>query len=87
MSLPYILKTSMIIPNINNYIIVNEKKNKLWKNKLSSLKKFKIGISWKGLLHSFIEKSIPFEQLEPLTKLDASIICLHKKDDLKSCSN
>lgn len=82
MSLPYILKTSMIIPNINNYILVNEKKNELWKNKLSNLKKFKIGIFWKGLLNSFIEKSIPFEELEALTKVDASIICLHKKDDL-----
>lgn len=83
MSLPYILKTSIIIPNINNYIVVNEKKNEFWKNKLSNLKNFKIGISWKGLLHSFIEKSIPYRELEPLTQLGASIICLHKKDDLK----
>ena len=83
MSLPYILKTTSIVPNINNYISIDEKKNELWKKKLSSLKKFKIGISWKGLLDSFIEKSIPYTQLESLTQLDASIICLHKNDDIQ----
>ena len=83
MSLPYILKTTSIVNNINNYISIDEKKNELWKKKLSSLKKFKIGISWKGLLHSFIEKSIPYTQLESLTQLDASIICLHKNDDIQ----
>lgn len=83
MSLPYILKTSKITPNINNYININEKKNEFWIKKLTTLKKFKIAISWKGLLNEYIEKNIPYEKLEPLTQLDVSIICLHKKDDLK----
>ena len=82
-SLPFILKITSIVPNINNYIIIDEKKNEFWKEKLSNLKKFKIGISWKGLLSSFIEKDIPYEQLEPLTQLDTSIICLHKKEDIQ----
>ena len=80
MSLPYILKITSIVPNINNYIMIDKKKDEFWKEKLSNLKKFKIGISWKGLLSSFIEKNIPYEQLESLTQLDTSIICLHKKE-------
>ena len=83
MSLPYILKTTSIVPNINNYISIDEKKNEYWRKKLSPLKKFKIGISWKGLLSSYIEKNIPYEQLESLTQLDVSIICLHKKEDIQ----
>lgn len=84
MSLPYILKIRSITPNIKNYIKINPYKNKIWENKLLNLKKFKIGISWKGLLSSFIDKDIPYEKLEILSKLDASIICLHKKEDIQN---
>lgn len=83
MSLPYILNLEQFTPNKHNYILLDEKKNLEWRKKMSNLKKFKIGLAWKGLLNSFIQKTIDFKELEILTKLDISIICLHRKNDLE----
>lgn len=82
MSLPYILKLSDITYNQYNYININNDKLLFWNNKISKLKKFKIGFVYKGLLNSYIQKNIPLNEFEFLTALDIDLICLHKKSDI-----
>lgn len=81
MSLPFFLKIERIIPNQINYINVDDNKVELWHNKLSNLKRLKVGFSNCGLLSSVFEKNIPLEYFETLTDLDIDFICLTKLDD------
>jgi tetratricopeptide (TPR) repeat protein len=83
MSLPYILNLTTIVPNKINYINTSKEKLQFWKNKTSSLKKFKVGFVYNGLLISFIDKYIPLEEYKLLTDLDIELICIHKKDDVE----
>jgi ADP-heptose:LPS heptosyltransferase/predicted O-methyltransferase YrrM/Tfp pilus assembly protein PilF len=83
MSLPKILNLSSIEPNKVNYI--NTKKDKLlyWNQKTSSLKKFKVGFVYNGLLSSFIDKYIPLQEFEKLCDLDINLICIHRKSEVE----
>ena len=80
MSLPYFLKLDNIEPNKENYIHINEEKCLEWKKRLPST--FKIGIFYKGLLESSLEKSIPLKEFEPLTEI-GSVICLHRWNEIE----
>jgi tetratricopeptide (TPR) repeat protein len=84
MSLPYILKTTNILPNKEQYICINNDKNMFWYDKLSNLKKFRVGFIYNGLLTSFIEKNIPLKEFKTLCDLDIDLICLHKSNDIKN---
>jgi len=90
MSLPYLLNIKNITPNIIPYIKIYPAKLLSWKAKIEHLKKYKVGIVYKGLLNSFIEKNIPLQCFETLCELDIDLICIHKKsdieDDLNACS-
>jgi ADP-heptose:LPS heptosyltransferase len=90
MSLPKILNLKSIEPNKINYIKTHQDTLTFWKKKTSSLKKFKVGFVYNGLLSSFIEKYIPLQEYEKLCDLDIELICIHKKseveDDLKNIS-
>jgi tetratricopeptide (TPR) repeat protein len=86
MSLPKILGLTNIIPNQINYIQTNENKLTNWKNQLQPFK-YKIGFVYKGLLNSFIDKSIPLKEFEDLFNLDISFICLHKKKEIEDDLN
>jgi tetratricopeptide (TPR) repeat protein len=79
-SLPKILNISDIIPNKINYIKVNEEKLEFWKQKLSEIHKFKIGIVNNGLLSSFIDKDIPFEYFKKISELNVELILLDKNN-------
>jgi ADP-heptose:LPS heptosyltransferase len=78
------------LPNTIQYIKTCPEKLLYWKSKLSHLKKYKVGIVYKGLLSSFIEKNIPLQCFETLCDLDVDFICIHKKseieNDLNTCS-
>jgi len=87
MSLPYILKVNNILPNKEQYICVNDKKNAFWNDKLSNLKRFKVGFIYNGLLSSFIEKNIPLDEFKTLCDLDIDLICLHKLGDIQNDIN
>jgi tetratricopeptide (TPR) repeat protein len=84
MSLPYILNIADIKPNVNNYINVNYDKIGYWKNELVSLKKYKVGITYNGLLSSLIDKNIPLSEFGFLfNDCNIDLICIHKLDDIK----
>ena len=83
MSLPFILNCTKVTPNVENYIHVKPDKNKYWKDKLSTLKKFKVGFTYKGFLISFIDKNIPFDKFASICDLDVDLICLHRKSEIE----
>ena len=62
---------------------INKDKDDYWRDRLYSLKKFRVGIVYSGLLNCFFDKDIPLQLFKSLIDLDIDIICLHKKDDLK----
>jgi len=84
MSLPYVLKISNILPNKEQYIYTNDDKHIFWNNKLSHLKRFKVGFIYNGLLSSFIEKNIQLKEFKILCDLDIDLICLHKLNDIQN---
>lgn len=93
MSLPYLLKINTITPNVENYINIDEAKVLYWKNKIyknDNNKRINVGFFYKGLLESYIEKSIPLLDFQILTELDINLICMHKskevENDLKNIS-
>ncbi len=86
MSLPKILNVNdenVIKPNKINYIKYNEEKLNYWNEKLSVCEKLKVGIVYKGLLNSFIDKDIPIKYFKKLSELNIDLICLHKKKQLE----
>ena len=87
MSLPYKLGVTNIIPNKINYININQEKNLYWKNKLSALKQFKIGIVYNGLLESYLEKYIPLEDFKILLDLPVDLICIQRKSEIEKDIN
>lgn len=80
MSLPFYLNIDTIEPNKENYIHVKEEKCIEWKHKLPQ--SLKIGIFYKGLLQSYVEKSIPLGDFEPISKL-GTLICLHRLNEIE----
>ena len=86
MSLPHILEMDDVIPNVHNYIIQNKSLNDSWKQRLNQLqiakKRPKIGLVFNGLLNSFIDKQIEFNNISKLFLNDCDFICLHKKEDM-----
>jgi ADP-heptose:LPS heptosyltransferase len=84
MSLPHILRITNILPNKEQYICVNNDKNMFWNEKLSNLKKYKVGFIYNGLLTSFIEKNIPLNEFKTLCNLEIDLICLHKLNDIQN---
>ena len=75
MSLPKVLNISHaddIKQNTYDYIKINNDKLLYWKDKLY-IKKFKIGVVCSGLLSSFIDKNIPIEHINELSKLNDNI--------------
>jgi tetratricopeptide (TPR) repeat protein/predicted O-methyltransferase YrrM len=83
MSLPKILNLSTIEPNKINYIKTKNDKLLYWNKKTSSLKKFKVGFVYNGLLSSFIDKYIPLQEFEKLCDLDINLICIHRKSEVE----
>ena len=81
MSLPYVLKKEKIDVNTINYINYDSKISDYWNKKLKSDKP-KIGLFYKGLLKSSIDKIIKFNNLKKIFELDVEIICLHKKEEI-----
>ena len=84
MSTPYLLKLYTITPNVDDYIKINQYKIQEWRQKLSHLKKFRIGFTYNGLLTSFIEKYISLSEFLQLSDLDVELICIHKKSEIIS---
>ena len=84
MSLPYKLGLTSIGPNTINYININQDKNLYWKNKLSSLKQFKVGIVYNGQLKSCLEKYIPLEEFKLLLDLPIDLICIQRKKEIEN---
>ena len=81
MSLPHILNIEEIKPYVGeSYIKVESSKILLWKNKLSTLKKLKVAICWKGNNTTIIEKYIPLELFKNISSLDIDLISLQKGD-------
>lgn len=83
MSLPKILNLTSIEPNKVNYIKTKKDKLLYWNKKTSSLKKFKVGFVYNGLLSSFIDKYIPLQEFEKLCDLDINLICIHRKSEVE----
>jgi len=82
MSLPYILKIDEIKPNLVNYIKIDEDKVKYWKNELTHLKKYRVGITYNGLLSSVISKNIPLSEFKILFDCNIDLICIHKLNEI-----
>lgn len=83
MSLPYILKLQMIIPNDIDYIIRDKENDEKWYNKMLPFNdKLKVGFMYSGLLISYIDKHIELNDFKNIC-CDENIqaICLHKMDD------
>lgn len=83
MSLPKILNLTQIVPNKINYINTDEEKFAFWKNKTESLKRYKVGFVYNGLLSSFIDKNIPLAEFEKLCDLNIDLICIHRKSEVE----
>jgi tetratricopeptide (TPR) repeat protein len=82
MSLPYILNINMVYPNEKNYIKIHDNKVEYWKNELSDLKKYKVGITCNGLLSSIIDKNIPLHEFAMLFDSNIDLICIHKLNEI-----
>lgn len=82
MSLPYILNISEIKPNIHNYININNNKLEYWKNELSHLKKFRVGITNNGLLTSIIDKHISLPEFNILFDSNIDFICINRLNEV-----
>jgi len=82
MSLPHILNINMIYPNEKNYIKIDDNKVEYWKNELSDLKKYKVGITCNGLLTSIIDKNIPLQEFSMLFDSNIDLICIHKLNEI-----
>lgn len=83
MSLPYILNVTSISPNTINYINVDHGKIEYWKNEFTSFKKYRIGITYNGLLSSIIEKNIPLSEFTMFSDNNIELICIHKLNEIK----
>jgi len=85
MSLPYILKIDILSANTINYIYEDKYNNDIWKNKLSVFNdKLKVGIVYKGLLNSTIDKNIELNCFKDIcTDKNIQCICLHIMKDTK----
>jgi tetratricopeptide (TPR) repeat protein len=83
MSLPFILKLDAIKPNLTNYINIDNNKVDYWKNELSHLKKYRVGITYNGLLSSVIDKNIPLSEFTLLFDSNVELICIHKLNEIK----
>lgn len=82
MSLPYLLQVRTLSYNEYNYINVNDSLTRKWKSTLNN-DKFKIGFTYKGLLNSFIEKTIPLSYFKSIANMEnVELICLHKDDEI-----
>jgi len=86
MSLAKILNISKITPLRENYIKHDNERRLFWCDKLIKPESRKplVGITFNGLLTSFIEKQIPLKDFELFNDLSDEIdfVCLHKKDDI-----
>ena len=82
MSLPYILKINNVVPNTINYMNVNAEKVEYWKNELSHLKKYKVGITYNGLLASIIDKNIQLDEFSILFDSNIDLLCIHKSNEI-----
>lgn len=83
MSLPYILQINTITPNVKNYINVNNDRVEYYKNELSHLKKYRIGITYYGLLESIIDKNIPLSEFSILfDNPNIDFICIHRLSEV-----
>jgi tetratricopeptide (TPR) repeat protein len=82
MSLPHLLKLDTIAPNTYDYIKIDAYKTAEWRQKLSPLRKFRVGFTYNGLLSSFIEKYVPLSEFLQLCDLDVDLICIHKKSEI-----
>jgi tetratricopeptide (TPR) repeat protein len=86
MSLPYLLGVEMIQPVTENYINVDEEKVVYWSEQLkirNPKNKLNVGFFYKGLLNVHIEKTLPLESFDLLSKLNINLICLHKTQDIE----
>jgi len=82
MSLPYILKINAITPNVKNYINIDNNKIEYWKNELLHLKKYKVGITYNGLLSALIDKNIPLSEFCTLFDSNIDLICIHRLNEV-----
>ena len=87
MSLPYKLGITKIQSNSIHYIETNPDKLLHWKEKFGSLKKFKIGFVYNGLLNSYLEKYIPLEEFKTLLDLDVELICIQRLSEIEKDVN
>lgn len=81
-SLVHILNIEEITPyRGDSYINIDSSKISLWKNKLSTLKKLKVGICWQGNKNlRCIQKYIPLKLFKNISSLDIDLISLQKGD-------
>jgi len=84
MSLPYILGIQEILPNPVSYISLDEDCRVYWKDRMSDLKRFKIGFVYSGLLQSYLEKHIPLSAFQTLLDLPIDLICIHRKSEVET---
>jgi len=73
LSLPGIFKTTLAtIPSDVGYIHVDQALVESWKNKLSTFKKYKVGLCWQGNKNHKNDRarSIQLEQFKPLFEMD-----------------
>jgi ADP-heptose:LPS heptosyltransferase/Tfp pilus assembly protein PilF len=87
MSLPHKLELTSVIPNNINYIKIDNNKNKLWEDKLSNLRNYRVGIVYSGLLSSHFEKYIPLEEFKTLLDLPIDLICIQRKHEIENDIN
>ena len=82
LSLPNIFKTSLnSTPSDTNYIHINDNLVGSWKNKLSSLKKLKVGLCWQGSVDNRKDqsRSIPLKYFSDILNIiDISFVSLQK---------
>ena len=82
MSLPYLLQVRTISYNVYNYIYIDTNLTKKWKLKLNN-DKLKIGFTYKGLLNSFIDKTVPLSHFKSIANMEeVELICLHKDEEI-----
>lgn len=81
-SIPVRLNIDKVTPisAADSYLVEDYDNIQFWKSKLSNLKKFRIGLCWKGNDTTNIEKYIPLHLFKNIAGLDVDIISLQKGD-------
>jgi len=85
MSLPHLLRMTTLSANPYSYIRSTPERDELWRERLRQLGPGrKVGLCYKGLMKSFIDKHVDPAAFRQLNALGVEWVCLHRASDIST---